>query len=264
MMNSHYGDYTANHRILLHYFNLILIIFICVFTSSSKAQTKKTTLSELHNKYSGKWPKTMTYIENQSGTRANESWTSRNYYAASFPDLFRKDLENIDDGNAEIIADGTMHRFRKYKKFDQFTNNEIYFIDYIVGHIYFDALEKVTSRFTKEGIAADQTFSRTWKGKKVISIGSSTADTTVSQIWYDAVELFPVRALLRSGKNMEDYHFINEKVQGSWFPREIKYFRNKRLRAHLTYEQVKRNMVLDPEIFSIENFGSAHWYKSQE
>lgn len=228
-----------------------------------QAQNANLKIKNLHQRYIGKWPKTMTYIEEYIGNRFNTTWNVKNYHAASFPDKFRVDLENIDDGNAEITVGKTLYTFRKFKNKDEFSNHEVPFTEYIVGHLYFDSPEVVIQRFKSAGIDLNKTFTTTWKGRKVIVIGANTAETSYNQIWYDAEGLFPVRRLEMVGRHRDDYQYTIKQSGGSWFPIKFIQFRNSRLIYERNYSQIKTNVNLDPEIFSIENFGSTHWYQAQ-
>lgn len=237
---------------------IILSFIICGSFAISKAQSGKIKLTEFHKRYYGKWPKTMTYLEQLIGNRFKETWDVTNYYAASYPDKFRVDLGNIDDGNAEIRIGGDVHTFTGFKKKNKFIDLKIDFMNYIIGHMYFEELHTVADRFADAGIDLTKSFTRTWKGRKVIALGAASADTTYNQIWYDAIDMYPVRRLEMVGRNRDDYHYTIEKSEGFWFPKEFKHYRNGRLIYDRRYTQVKRNVTLDPEIFNLDNFGAVN------
>jgi hypothetical protein len=239
-----------------------ILIFSCFFLSTAFAQNV-STLKDICEQNKKTWPKTLTYAEEVEWTQYVRTENYTNYFALSMPDMFRYDMRNIDDGNSNLFIRDTMYVFKSYKKRSAYKGSEI--IDnYIFGRIYSDPFDKVITEFKKVKIDVTKNCKGSWNGKKVIIIGSSTAnDVFANQIWYDAVNLYPVRILLNGGRQMSDAQFEQYfKQQNSWFPAVRKEYAGKKLIRNTKYTHVQKNIELSPLIFDPNKFGSYHWLKT--
>src|SRR4051812_26818764 len=95
---------------------VILMLMIASSVSAAKIKTGEDLIKEMHQKYAGKWYKTLTFVQKNTqykpdGTTQNSIW----YEAMSSPGKLRIDFDPLDKGNGILFADDQQHSFRDGK-----------------------------------------------------------------------------------------------------------------------------------------------------
>jgi hypothetical protein len=186
------------------------------------------------------------------------------YQAGIFPDKFREDQGSPDDGNAVLQVDKTSYTFKKFKlRYKGFVGFNIEKL--IFGKMYYQSLDSVIADFAKFKIDISKSRSAIWQGRKVLIFGvTNPIDITSEQIWYDAVNLYPVR-IIYPHMGTQDIQYLNYmQIDGVFFPTERKLFGNGKLRYHTTYHKVRFNIDLNRRIFDPQQFGSYHWLNGDD
>jgi len=234
--------------------------FIILFALASSAFAQITPkFKEIHHQFYGQWPKTITFNQKTGFYRADTLTRSQIWYEAGiFPNLFRIDLGDPKDGNAIIYRGDTTYNFRQSKKLKPAVNPNI--LVYLLGGMYFETVDQVNQKLAKDGFDLSKGFKSTWKGKEVDIIGVASADTTKSQLWYDAKNHYLVRMIQQNEKSRLECQFEDhQKIGKIWHEGNVKIFVNDKLVQTEEYHDFKINVALKPEFFDPEKFGSWHW-----
>ncbi|WP_316771374.1 hypothetical protein [Pedobacter frigiditerrae] len=235
----------------------LLLLMLAV---SAVAQTS-SKLKEIHQQFYGKWPKTITFVQKTSMLRADTVFRTQTWYEAGiFPNLFRIDLGDIKDGNAIIYRGDSTYNIRKFKKVQAVIDPNI--LVYLLGGMYFETLEQVNKKLTDQGFDLTKAHKSKWKGRAIDIIGTSVADTTVSQLWYDSKNHYLVRMIQQRPKSRLECQFENHQQIGKmWHEGNVKIYVQNKLVQTEKYSDFKINVELNPDFFNPDKFGSWHWMK---
>ncbi|TKC05371.1 hypothetical protein FA048_16715 [Pedobacter polaris] len=239
----------------------LAIALLLTITTPLVAQTINIKFKEIHNQFYGKWPKTITFVQKTNMYRADSLFKSQTWYEASiFPNLFRIDLGDIKDGNAIIYRGDSTYNFRKFQKMKPNVDPNI--LVYLLGGMYFESLEQVNKKLSIEGFDLSKAHKSNWKGRGIDIIGTTTADTTVSQLWYDSKDHYLVRMIQQKPKMRLECQFENHQKTGKiWHEGSVKIFVQNKLVQTEEYSDFKINVALNPDFFNPDKFGSWHWMK---
>jgi hypothetical protein len=238
---------------------MTLAIVCC--TAVAFGQNIAPNFKTLHQQYYGKWPKTITFVQKTQMYRADTVFRTQTWYEAGiFPNLFRIDIGDPKDGNAVIYRGDSTYNFRKSQKLKPSVNPNI--LVYLLGGMFFENLDQVNQKLKSEGFDLTQTFKTKWNGRDVDVFGTSTSDTTKSQLWYDAKEHYLVRMIQISPRNKLECHFSGHQKTGNvWHEGLVKIFVDDKLVQTEAYSDFKINVELNPDFFNPDKFGSWHWMK---
>lgn len=229
---------------------------ICVY-AQQVAQDFKT----MHQQYYGKWPKTITFVQKTEMYRADTVFRSQTWYEAGiFPKFFRIDLGDPKEGNAVIYRGDSTYHFRKSKLVKANVDPNI--LVYLLGGMFFDGIAQVNDKLKVEGFDLSQTYRSKWQGKDVVIFGTSKDDNSKSQLWYDVKTLYLVRMIQITPTGKLECHFSEHQKTGKvWHEGFVKIFVGDKLVQTETYSDFKIDVLLNPDFFDPNKFGTWHWMK---
>jgi hypothetical protein len=94
----------------------IILSLAAVPVFASKIKNGEDVIKAMHSKYSGKWYKTLTFVQKNTqwgpdGSVTNFTW----YEAMSVPGKLRIDFDPLDSGNGLMFLDGKQMNFNAGK-----------------------------------------------------------------------------------------------------------------------------------------------------
>lgn len=233
---------------------IMLVASILIGTTNIKAQT---VIDQVLKTYGNKWPKTLSFTQTTTLFTANGEVKQTWFEAGSLPKYFRIDF-NRDKGNSVIFNGNTSFRFKEHKLVQTGVNNNP--LIYLLGGMYFEKIDTVNSKLTKLGVDIKTQEKGVWKGKSVQILGAKAGDTTKTQLWFDTKELYLVRFIQHTGKDLMDIHFAGQKKIGStWHEMIVDIYQNGKIIQKEEYADFKTNITLDERIFDPNQFGKIHW-----
>ncbi len=184
-----------------------------------------------------------------------EVWTE----AIRYPDLFRIDFGEINNGNAVIYNGDSSFLFSKSKMVR--SAKEENDLLYLLGGMYFYGKDSVLARLGRWNYDLTKTFFTTWQGRKTIVIGAAGAEEKLNQLWYDTKRRVLVRILKFNQGKKEDIQLSRHvRASGnSWTETEVKFYRNDQLLQTEEYFNLGFNPELKADLFAPEKFGDWHW-----
>lgn len=241
----------------------VIILLIACFSSYLHAQTGEETLRRMHNRYAGKWYKTLTFVQQTDVYRNDTLQRSSTWYEAErFPHDLRIDNEHPKNGNATIYRKDSTYRFAngKLARVTAGTNPFIFFI----GGLYSMPFEPATKFLQAEGFDLSKGYTTIWNGRKALVIGATEGDTTTKQVWVDAEHLYVVRYIEKTRANTMDVH-MNKQVPmgGGWTETWVEFYFDGKLRQTEKYSDMNANRPLDDRLFDPSSFGQTHWMHKQ-
>jgi outer membrane lipoprotein-sorting protein len=183
-----------------------------------------------------------------------------------FPGNFRSDILHQDTRRIHVVSQGQTLTVVDSKitgasegHYDQYKDLLLYHSDYMLQKIMY--MHGVDVGITSLGRLGDQI---------VFVIGANYPDESVSQVWVDKEQFFPLRWLsVRPGKgpSAEDdrWEFVYsnwQKVDGAYYPFKIETFHNRQRIRLIRVIKADANAILDAELFNIAHLQST--YQMQE
>lgn len=232
-----------------------LLALTLLATINVWAQT--TIIEKVMKSYGQKWPRTISFTQNTTlytpTGEVKQTW----YEAGAFPEKFRIDFDR-EKGNTVIFTDNKEFYFKAHQLSRTGANNNP--LIYLLGGMYFEKIDTVKSKLSKIGINTLIESDGTWKGRDILILGAAKGDTTKSQLWFDAKNLYLVRFINSNGNNQMDVHFSGQKKIGNvWHEMIVDIFQNGKLKQKEEYLDFKTNIKLDEAIFDPNQFGKVHW-----
>lgn len=208
----------------------------------------------MHKKYAGKWMKTFSFNQTTDNYR-NDSLikTATWYESLIFPDKFRIDFGNSEDGNAAIFTYDSVYSFRKGVLAKVSPNEDD--LTFLLGGMYSFSMEIIKSKMEKLGYSLKKYYTTTLNSKKVYVIGAENPDEKINQIWIDADKLVLVKFIKYNGSQKEEGIFSNHiKLEKSWTETSVDFYIDDLLFQKETYHDCKADVAIDPAIFDPAHF----------
>ncbi|MBA2248978.1 MAG: hypothetical protein H0W12_02160 [Chitinophagaceae bacterium] len=240
----------------------IILLAIAVITLSTSANfSSKDVLKKMHDRYTGKWYKTFSFVQTTENYRHDSLIrTSTWYEAIVFPDKFRMDFGDLKNGNAMINNKDSAYAFRNNKLIRTSVNDEE--LTFLLGGMYFYPLDTTLNRLPRSGYDLSKFHEDTWQGKPVYVIGADNNAEKTSQLWIDREKLILLRFINFKDNRKEEGVFENHKqLGGGWSETKCTFYFDDKLVQKEYYKECKVNEPVDPAVFSPTQFGKVHWYK---
>ncbi len=240
---------------------LFLISLAFIDLAFSARLTSKDVLKKMHDRYTGKWYKTFTFVQTTENYR-NDSLvrTSTWLEAIQFPDKFRMDFGDLKNGNSVIYNKDSAYFFRNSKLVRTTVNDEE--LTFLLGGMYFFPLDTALQRLPRSGYDLNKFHDDAWQGKPVYVIGADKTGEKVSQLWIDKEKLILLRFInFKDGHKEEGVFEDHKKLGGGWSETKCTFFVDDKILQKENYKECNVNQQINPEVFSPAKFGKVHWYK---
>ncbi len=166
----------------------------------AKIEIGEQLIRAMNKKYSGKWYKTMTFVQKNTiykpdGTTENSVW----YEAMSAPGKLRIDFDPLASGNGLIFAGGMQHNFKDGK----LTRSQplVHPLMVLAFDVYMQPVEKTVSQLKELKIDLAILREDTWQDRAVYVVGAKAGDLRSPQFWIDKKNLYFVRLIQPVGKD---------------------------------------------------------------
>ncbi len=236
----------------------VFFSFICLTLA---AQSLHPKLALIHERYFGKFPKTISFIQKTAMYRADTIFRTQTWYEAGlFPNLFRIDFGDPKEGNSVIYRGDSTYNFRESQKMKPNVNPNI--LVYLLGGMYFETQKQVAEKLGKDGFDLSKHYTGSWKGKSIEVFGVDKPDSTKSQLWFDTKDHYMVRMIQQKEKSRLECQFEKHQKTGNvWHETHVKIYVNDKLVQTEDYSNFKTNVELHSDFFNPEKYGSWHWFK---
>ncbi|HEY8311737.1 MAG TPA: hypothetical protein VIG47_14330 [Gemmatimonadaceae bacterium] len=196
----------------------------------------------MHDRYVGKWYKTLTFAQatlrrTPADSMAHETW----YETMKLPGRLRIDIGAPDGDPIVLYARDSIYVRRGARTSPaRAGRNPLLLLGF---DVYTQPTARTVSALREEGFDLDKLHEGSWEGRKVFIVGAAAGDTTSKQFWVDADRLLFVRmagpeAPGRPG--LEDVRF--EKYQpagGGWLAMLVTATRSGQLIQQEEYSNVR-------------------------
>lgn len=235
-------------------FTAILFLLLLTFAPvSAKIKTAEELVSAMHQKYAGKWYKTLVFAQKTTtfkpdGTTEKGVW----YEALSMPGKLRVDFDPLTSGGGVIYANGTNNVFKDGKLVNSRPLDHALLI--LGFDVYFQPVETTLEQLKKMKMDLTSMHEDKWQDREVYVVGAKQGDLRSPQFWIDKKNLYFVRLIQPVGKDgasIQEIEFNKyEKVKGGgWISPEVVFIVNGKRVFLEEYYGIRTNVPLDNNLF---------------
>ena len=241
---------------------LLLLFFIGVLTAIGQTvQNGDELLKTMHERYAGKWYKTLTFVQKTTQIRADSTISTSTWYEAfSFPGTMRIDIDTAGTNGMIFTKDslfsfrnGTLAATRVFVHPLLLLGFDVYFLD--PGQ----TSEKLKNLHINLTIVREDQ----WQGRPVYVVGAKEGDLHSAQFWVDREHLLFVRLLEpggRGGSQTRETQFSKyERLGGGWISTEVIFKLDGNVQMTEEYTELRANPQLDLKLFDPLSWKKARW-----
>lgn len=219
----------------------------------------QAVLSAMHERYSGRWYRSLTFVQTTTLTNPNrtETW----YEAARFPGLLRIDIAPIDSGHALLFRRDSLYVFRQGKGAAR--RPFVHPLMVLGFDVYFDQPATTAAKLLALHFDLSKVHEASWQGRPAIVVGALAGDSTSPQFWVDRERLVFVRMVEpapggQPGTAETQFNQYQPLAQG-WLSTEVTFAVNGVLQQKETYANARADVVLPEELFDPAHYGRPGW-----
>ena len=229
------------------------------------APTGAEIVQQMHDKYAGKWFKTLTFVQQTTRkTKAGKDTVQTWYESASLPGRLRIDIGKPSEGSGVLYThDSTYQMDKGALKQAVAGGNPLIPLLFDVYVVPVDLTLADMSRTLK--IELSKVSESTSDGRPVYIIGADTGNQKAPQVWIDTERLIVVRQVFVVGPDTApkyiDSQFKQYRPIGqSWIAPECSFFIDGKLLQKEEYSDIKADVPLSPGLFDPAQWKTApHW-----
>ena len=240
---------------------LFLLLMIAVPAYAAKIKNGEELINAMHKKYSGKWYKTLTFVQKNTtykpdGAIENSVWNE----ALSLPGKLRADFEPLSTNSGVLFADGKQHTFKDGKLTG---SRPIVHSLLVLGFdVYAQPVEKTISQLKELKIDLSVLREDEWQGRSVYVVGAQKDDARAPQFWIDKKNLYFVRLLQPAGKDktrVQETQFNKyRRAGGGWISPEVVFMLDGKRTFMEEYTQIRTGVALEDNLFDTESWMTAN------
>ena len=235
----------------------IMVAFLISIAGSLHAQE---IVQQMYSNHAKNFRKSLSFIQQTSMYRNDSLIRKATWYEVLvYPDKLRIDIDNPSSGNSIFFVNDSVYRFQnsELKK----TGYQPHDLLFLLGGMYSFPLDTVYKKLKAMGYNINKTFETTWKGKKVVVIGTDKEETESNQFWVDKEKLVAVRILNnKDGQKTETLCEDYLQLGDNWCETSIEFYLNGKLLQTEKYSDLKVNVPIDMEYLNPYKFGQVKFW----
>ncbi|HUQ21058.1 MAG TPA: hypothetical protein VM099_15670 [Gemmatimonadaceae bacterium] len=226
---------------------------VVVAKSKAPIATSGALIREMHDRYAGKWYKTLTFEQtNTFYTSAGKEQKSHWLQRLQVPGRLRIDFLPLASRSGMLIQNNRVMTFDNGRRVD--SRRSIQPVLTMTGDVYAIPPSITLRRLDSLGIDLDRFHDGKWDGRKVYVMGAEKGDLQSNQIWVDADKLLLVRLIQKDKRGdriiVTDTH-VGEyrEVDGYNVAFEFTSYRDGKVFFKEKYDNVKVNEAIPSALF---------------
>jgi hypothetical protein len=225
------------------------------------APTGQQIVQSMHDKYAGKWFKTLTFV--QTTTRRDSTGKDKVttwYESALLPGRLRIDIGKPSLGRGVLYTHDSTYQIDsgKVKGADVGGNPLIP----TLFDVYVAPVDRTMADLQTLKVDVSKVSETTWDGRPVYVIGADLGNERAPQLWIDRDRLVVLRQIFV----VRDTVFIDSRfknyrqIGNSWIAPRCEFYINGKLLQAEDYADIKADVPLSPALFDPAQWTTApHW-----
>jgi hypothetical protein len=236
---------------------LLLLTLLAMPAFSADIRSGDDLVAAMYKKYSGKWYKTLTFVQKTITHKPDGSSTSETWYEAmTVPGKLRIDFADSKTGDGILFADGKLVSFRDGKAGP--ARPFVHPLLVLGFDVYGQPAATTSAQVKGLGIDMSVIHEEQWQGKTVYVVGAKQGDLNTPQFWVTKKDMLFVRLFQLGGrekKNVNESQFNKYvKAKGGWVAAEVKFFTDGKLTTSEEYSDIQAGMALDADLWNAEKW----------
>jgi hypothetical protein len=226
----------------------------------SGLNTGEAVVRAMHDKYAGKWYRSLTFTQKTTTTLASGGELVQTWYeAAQFPGKLRIDTD-LKTKSGTLYARDSVFTFQAGKPAVADTGyNPLLVLGF---DVYTQPTNRTISILRRLGYNLDLVYETVWMAKPVYVVGAERTDSVSRQFWVDKDRLLVLRSIDRGRQNARNEVRFNQYVEsgGGWIAVEMLFLSNGRRRLLEEYSDVRTNVQVSDALFDPRQWTTVpHW-----
>jgi hypothetical protein len=228
------------------------------------APTSAEIVKQMHDKYAGKWFKTLTFIQKTTRkTKAGKDTVQTWYESAMLPGHLRIDIGNPRDGNGVLYTHDSTYQMSKGSLKQAVPGGNPLVATLFDVYVVPVDLTLADMRHALK-IDMSKVSESTFDGHPVYIIGADTGNEKAPQVWIDRERLVVLRQIFVVGDTSLTYIDSQLKqyrpIGQSWIAPECSFYIDGKLLQKEEYTEIKADVPLSPALFDPAQWSTApHW-----
>jgi hypothetical protein len=235
----------------------------------ARPATGTEVLQRMHDAYTGKWYRTLTFVQTtttyRNGAPSVSTWYESLRYTDSLSAQLRIDIGDPAGGNGVLYTADSSWSIRS-GQLAKVTGRGNEFLPMIEG-VYMQPVTKTVQQIASSGFDLSRVTARTWETRPVWVVGASSAADTISpQFWVDAGRNVVVRMIVPSAPNTPPMDIRLDgyvPVGSAWLATKVMMSIGDTPRQTEEYAGWKANIDLPAGLFNPATWTTTpHWFRS--
>jgi hypothetical protein len=214
--------------------------------------TGDAVVTAMHDRYAGRWYRTITFRQKTSRLRPDGTWDVQTWFEAlSIPGRLRIDFDPVSGGNGVmyardsqfVAANGRIVRAEP-------GINDLLLLGF---DVYANPVARTDSLLSRQGFDLSRVHEDTLEGRRVYVVGARAGEARRKQFWVDAERLLFVRLMEadpRDSTRVQDIRFTNYQPRGeAWISARVEIHTGGKLVFSEDYSDIRTDVPLDESIF---------------
>jgi hypothetical protein len=211
----------------------------------------------MHDRYAGKWYRTLTFTQATEITLPNDSVVRQTWYETGMiPGLLRIDRDARDGRNAIVFRGDSTYSRRNGGPWRATKSRNVLMT--LGFDVYGQAPEESARVLAEEGYDLSKVSSATWQGRPVWVVGAVAGDSSANQFWVDRDRLVYVRSIergLRDTTQRAEIVFGDyAPLGGGWIAREVTVREGGRMLQREAYTEIRADVPVERDFFDPAKF----------
>lgn len=226
------------------------------------ATTSDELVRLMHDRYDGKWYRTLTFVQKNSRYLANGTAdTSTWYEAMRIPGGLRIDIAPLAQKNGILFVRDSQFVIGG----GRVTNSvpSVHPLLVLASDVYADPPERTLKRLKTLGFDLSKMHDATWQGRPVYVVGAAQGDVRRRQFWIDRERLVFVRMLQpdRDTTKVSEIQFNDYRPMGKgWVAPEVVFLTDGKRTFVERYVELRADVELADDTFNPRAWNSVpHW-----
>lgn len=234
---------------------------VSLVVATTTAPTGQDIVKSMHDRYAGKWFKTLTFVQTTTRVDSTGKSTQATWYeSASLPGRLRIDIGKPVEGKGVLYAhDSTFQVDAGVLKNASAGGNPLIPMLFDVYVVPVDqTLDAVRNELKVDLSKVSET---TFDGRPVYILGADVGNEKAPQLWIDKERLVVVRQIFAAGTRYIDSQFKNyRKIGNSWIAPQCEFFIDGKMLQREDYNDIKADVPLSEALFDPAQWKTApHW-----
>jgi hypothetical protein len=232
--------------------------------SSEAPSDGRALLARMHDRYDGKWFRTMTFVQRTTQRRPDGTDQVTTWYEAQRGPRLRIDVGDPALGNGALYTADSLYVVRGGKVVRSMAEGNP-FLPLIVS-VYLEPVDVTIRQLAPYKIDLSRLHVQDWEGKPTYVVGSSSpSDTTSPQFWVEKDRLIVTRFLLPlvpspEGRVQDVRLENNVPLAGGWLATRVRMLDKGAPMQTEEYSDWRAGVELPESFFQVEHWSEgAHW-----